>query len=225
MPSHLVQRLTSAPSIITLASALALAIPCSASAAPVADTFHTLAFSAAAVPRGVSVTGTIVDGAHWTDRDGEHWLVLTEVGAHVAASGQQDFMSAELYGYDFVAMAGGFRQVWMTQDFVKECPIDMTCAYQRGSVRLTDLDADGQAETAFVYRLACRGDPSPPDQKLLMHEGATKYALRGTAKVVMPGIPVDGGTYTVDPAFKSAPAAFLASAAALWQANLVEGPR
>lgn len=187
-----------------------------------------MAFSAAAVPRGVVVKGNIVSGLHWTDRDGEHWFVLTEVPAHAGTPDPKnpdaEGMSAELYAYDFVTDGTKFQQAWMTQDFVKNCDLDMTCAYLPGSMLLSDMDSDGQAETMFIYRTACRGDPSPAAQKLLMHEGTVKYALRGTARVVMEGLPADGGTYTADPAFTGAPASFLAGAASVWKAFDTERP-
>jgi hypothetical protein len=204
-----------------LLSLLAVSFVCASGVAVAAatPTVIPLAFSSAAVPRGVSVKGNIVNGLHWTDRDGEHWLVLTEVPAHA----DTEAMSAELYAYDFVTDGATFQQVWMTQDFVKNCDLDMTCAYVPGSMLLSDMDSDGQAETMFIYRTACRGDPSPPTQKLLMHEGAVKYALRGTARVVMAGVPADGGTYTADPGFSGAPASFVAGAASVWKAYMTEG--
>lgn len=204
---------------ISLLPTLALAAP--------TPTVVPLGFSAASVPRGVTVKGTIVGGAHWSDKAGEQWLVVTEVAPHAGTPDRDNPdmtpMSAEVYAYDFVTDGTTFQQVWMTQDFVKDCELDMACNNVPGSVRVTDLDNDGEAETAFIYRLACRGDPSPSTQKLLMHEGVAKYALRGTSKVVIEGIPPDGGTYTADPAFSSAPPTFLAAAAALWQTYLIEG--
>ena len=44
---------------------------------------------------------------------------------------------------------------------------------------ITDLDADSIAETTVQYKLACSSDVSPALMKLVMHEGETKYALRG----------------------------------------------
>ena len=68
-----------------------------------------------------------------------------------------------------------------------------------------------------MYRTTCRGDVSPSTQKIIMYEGARKYAARGTTRVVMAGAQPEGGAYTLDAAWQAAPAAFRQHAAQLWQ--------
>lgn len=174
-----------------------------------------LAFPGTELPPEVKVTGTPVAGARWTDTRGENWLVLTRQG---------DGRSAELRGWLYARGPGGWSMVWDIVDFVRDCEFDLTLDLVPGSLRVTDHDADGEAESAFVYRLACRSDPSPADQKLLMHEGGTKYALRGRARVDIPGIPADGGEFRADPAFANAPPTFLPAASALWAEFVTESP-
>lgn len=151
-----------------------------------------------------------MDGVSWTDRLGENLLLLTR---EERAPGD-----VELHGYLYRAAPGGWTLTWDILDFVRACEFDLTADFVPGSIRVTDLDHDGEGEAAFLYRTACRSDPSPATQKLLMHEGATKYALRGRARVALPGMPADGGEFTADPAFTAAPAAFLEAATRHWEA-------
>jgi hypothetical protein len=74
-----------------------------------------------------------------------------------------------------------------------------------GRPRVEDLDQDGEAETTVIYTLTCRGDVSPAPAKLIMHEGKTKYAIRGeSAYATPPGEPGEG-TMAIDPAFDKVP--------------------
>ena len=166
----------------------------------------------------MSVTGTVAECWTYTDTLGQHLLVLTEVPEFHPSGQDPDLRDAELYGYEFLQSGGRWTEVWKIQDFVRACPNDLLAQHVRGSADVTDLDGDGYAENAFVYRVACRGDVSPATQKLMMHEGATKYALRGEAKLTLPDGSY-GGTCTPDPAFSGAPAAFLEHAREIWKAH------
>jgi hypothetical protein len=210
-------------------SAFALALACGGDpspafsvpappAAPGASGLELLSFDAGALPAGLPLQGRVVGGARWRDRDGEGLLVLTEVAPHVTKPGSDEVdpeYSAELQGQQFVLRGASWEQVWRIQDFVKDCMFDTTCAHLPQSVVVTDLDGDGVAETSFQYRLSCRSDVSPAEQKLMMHEGAAKYALRGRAFIELEGFR-DGGEYTADPAFQGAPPAFLPEAERQW---------
>lgn len=172
------------------------------------------------IPAGLDLQGEVVGGARFTDSEGENLLVLTEVPEH--GSGKDaDMRGAELYGYRLVRTGGAWKQAWKIQDFVRECPNDITASHLPESVRVTDLDEDGLAETSFQYRVSCRGDVSPAGQKLMMHEGTTKYALRGQARIEAGG-QAQGGEYEVDPAFEQAPRVFLAHAKRLWASYSLE---
>lgn len=175
---------------------------------------------AADLPNGLGVQGDVVLAIRFHDSAGDNLLVLSQTGIHPSGS-DPDFRGAEVYGYQYLLKGGAWTQTWKIQDQVKDCPNDVTAAHLTDSLEVTDLDGDGLAETSFLYRTACRGDVSPCTQKLMMHEGATKYALRGTARIEVGGTP-QGGDYEVDPAFKAAPPAFLAEARALWEATALE---
>lgn len=111
----------------------------------------------------------------------------------------------------------GAKELWSAKDFVEACPFDLMLELVEGSVEVTDLNDDGVAEVSFAYLLTCRSDVSPASAKLLLYEGATKYALRGLAQD-MGG----GGEFTADPAFEKGPKAFRTFAEAKWKRLLVD---
>jgi hypothetical protein len=172
--------------------------------------------------------GAIVAGRQWRDSDGEHTLLLTQTGklptrvpaAYLPLPDEPAF-DAEVYGYHYTHAAGAAttpggaaRLVWRTADFERGCQFDLYAGYLAEAVTITDLDRDGVAETTFLYTLACRSDVSPATRKLIMHEGAAKYAIRGTTAVS--GDP-HGGRMVPDAAFAQAPPSFRTHAVALWK--------
>lgn len=161
----------------------------------------------------LSLTGDVVGGLDYTDGTGHHLLVLTQVLRH-----GEDTQSAELYAYDWQE-GSSWTQLWKIQDFVKDCPVDVTAEFVGDATAVADNDQDGTAETLVLYRLACRGDVSPAEQKLLVHEGATKWALRGMAGL-QAGTDSTKASYTKD--FPGAPAATLAWAEQVWDRFAIE---
>ncbi len=116
----------------------------------------------------------------------------------------------------------GKKEVWRAKDFVDACEFDLTLELLEGSIEVTDLDDDGEPEISFLYQLACRSDVSPKVVKLLMYEGATKYALRGESREQVGEHEFMGGDFKADPAFARAPPKFLEFARAKWKAKVVE---
>jgi hypothetical protein len=111
------------------------------------------------------------------------------------------------------------QQVWEAKDFVSGCRFDLTLSLLAASIEVTDLDQNGEGEVSFAYTRACHSDVSPLELKLLLYQGAKKYALRGTTRVKVgndaKGHPsVLGGELTPD--FIGAPHAFLEHAKARW---------
>jgi hypothetical protein len=139
------------------------------------------------VPAGVAVRGVVEAGRRWRDENGENVLLLTRT--REAWTG--DVRGRELHAYHYVRAGTGYRLLWHTTDFVRDCDVDITLAYAPGSLRITDVDADGVAESSFVYALGCHGGVDPATLKLILHEGAAKYAIRGTADLrsLAPGYP------------------------------------
>jgi len=144
------------------------------------------------VPAAAAHRGTVEGARRWTDRNGENLIVLTRTDqATTRGADGEPLRAREIHAYHYVREGAGYRLLWRTADFVRDCPLDLALEYAPGSLRITDVDADGVAETSFVYRLACQGGVDPSELKLIMHEGATKYAIRGTTDLrdVAPGYP------------------------------------
>jgi hypothetical protein len=77
------------------------------------------------------------------------------------------------------------------------------------------MDNNGIAENTFLYKMSCKGDVSPDDMKLIMHEGASKYAVRGSMILEMDGQKY-GGEMKPDASFDKAPQEFLPYAIDQW---------
>ncbi|MFA5405027.1 MAG: hypothetical protein WC358_08840 [Ignavibacteria bacterium] len=170
------------------------------------------------LPSDVKYQGSIINGKRWSDKNGENIIILTTTKEHSTGKKgyDEEFERAkELYGYQYIKKSDGWSQVWKINDFINNCPVDITLEFIGGSLTVTDLNNDGIAETTFLYKMACRGDVSPCDLKLIMHEGETKYAIRGSMKLF-----VDnrwyGGDYKVDKSFNDAPSGFLEYAKEQW---------
>lgn len=170
------------------------------------------------LPKGIKWDGRIVEAVSWSDNLGINYLIVTETGDFPVDNRQDTYcsddgycVSAKLYGYHFVVDGNGLTPLWRIQDFIKGCDADITVEYQQGSLEITDLDADGLSETTFTYRIACRGDVSPADMKLLMHEGEEKYAIRGFTTT-----PFGKGEMRIDPSFNNSPQAFRDYAVRRW---------
>jgi hypothetical protein len=163
-----------------------------------------LSFDARALPREMNYQGEIVMGARWMDGNGENILLLTQTGKFPSkekCGDDGDCFDAEVYGYNYVKKDGKVSLLWKITDFERGCSLDLYVGFLKEALFITDLDSNGVAESSFLYKLSCRSDVSPARLKLIMHEGATKYAIRGTTK-----IPGDdgGGEMNIDAAFNAA---------------------
>lgn len=168
-----------------------------------------LLFAAALqLPAGVKVEGAPMAVERFTDKTGEHVVIITET---TVTDGTK-----ALYGYQFVKKGAAWSQLWKTQDYVKSCELDLVLSYVEGSLAISDLDDDGEKESLFAYTQTCTGDVSPLDLKVLMHEGATKYAVRGKTRVKVGENEYAGGESKPD-GFDKAPPAFLKAAMAVFK--------
>lgn len=176
-------------------------------------------FNVSELPADIRYTGNVFAGKRWNDRNGENILILTKTGIKKKKAKHPDFeeyiQEAELFGYHYVSTGGSYSLLWKINDFVNDCPLDLTLDFIPGSLSITDLNDDGVAESTFLYKLACRGDVSPSTLKLIMHENDNKYALRGDMLVRINGFN-EGGNYKVDKSFDSAPEGFLDFAKSQW---------
>ncbi len=149
----------------------------------------------------------------FTDMAGEHLVKfnLTDVKSKKVEDGYA--RSRELV----VTHTLGGKAVWQAKDFVKQCVFDLALELYDDSVEVTDVDENGFGEISFLYKLGCRSDVSPDTAKLLLYEGPTKFALRGETREQVGETEFAGGEFQADPAFETAPAAFLDFATAKWR--------
>jgi hypothetical protein len=139
---------------------------------------HRLTFDAKNLHAGIRHQGRIVDGARWRDLNGENILVLAQSGEE--ADSDKGVKSAELYAHHYLLKDDVPTLLWSLVDFVRDCEFDLALHFIPNSLQITDLDQDGIGESLLVYRQSCTADVSPAVQKLVLHEGNDKYAIRGT---------------------------------------------
>lgn len=139
--------------------------------------------------RRISVPGTLVLGRHFTDRDGEHVLVLarkTGPSPSAPSSGRIEHI-ALLTSLHTRGANGAWQQTWTIRD-VNDCPgLDGSAEFFAKELTFTDIDRDGRVEVTVPYRMFCGGGIEPATIKLVLRQGAAKLAIRGEAKVRIPG--------------------------------------
>jgi hypothetical protein len=180
---------------------------------PTGDVSPLKQVSVSDAPSNFKFKGKVSEVYTFSDNEGEHLIVVAETGEFksVGKDKSNDMKDTEMYVHHFLQKNGTYTEVWKAQDYIRDCEFDLILNIRPESMEVTDLDKDGIGEISFVYVLACISDVSPYDMKLLMYEGMTKYALRGTAKVME-----IESKYTLDAAFKAAPKAFLEFAKKKW---------
>ncbi len=152
----------------------------------------------------------------FTDNQGEHRVTVTLEPVKETDSGKSQRLTAvhELRATQKAA----WTKVWDAKDFENDCPFDLSVQFDAKDLLVSDVDGNGVSEIAFAYQLGCRSDVSPLTMKLLVYEGPTKYALRGTSKTRTGEKEFMGGDFKADPAFAKAPKGLLEHAKKLWAA-------
>lgn len=176
------------------------------------DGIKNLKYETGTLPAGVKYDGKVVARANWEDKNGRNILIITETEEKKL---KEDFRMKELFAYQYVINGNDTKLLWKVNDFIKDCPVDITLSYLAKSLSVTDLDKNGIAENTFIYIMSCKGDVSPDDMKLIMHEGTTKYAIRGIMILEMEGQKY-GGEMKADASFDNAPKEFLPYATDQW---------
>lgn len=185
--------------------------------------FVTLRFDKNTVPKSLKFLGKPAGGAHWKDKGGEHWVVLSEIEPYDSDTEGKD---AEIYAYKFSKVNEkdtSFKQVWKEHDFVTRCDFNLVCGFLKGT-NITDLDADGIGEVTFLYKTGCRREKVPMKLKLVMYEGSRKYTMQGTTVIVANEIDAEklDETRTKEGAWASLPEEITEFADKKWKNNLLE---
>lgn len=135
------------------------------------------------IPAALKFRGKLNEAWQWKDKLGDNILITSFVAAFDDKQKNEygeEGQTAELHAFHFIKKDTAYRILWKISDAEKSCPYDITTAFVKGAIIITDLDSNGIAETTIQYKLACRSDVSPAYMKLIMHEDTVKYSLRGT---------------------------------------------
>lgn len=143
------------------------------------------------IPKDLEFRGTVVEAIKWTDSLGENILIQTVTGHFFWKDYDKDSTEymlqdkSELYAYLFQKKKGEetFNRIWKVYDYTECFGVDWFTGFIPKATTITDIDKDGISEISMPYVLICRGGMDPGTMKIIMYEGNTKYALRGTTKV------------------------------------------
>ena len=167
------------------------------------------------LPQDVKFEGRFKQALRWKDKLGDNLLVISETGIYGS-----ERRHAEIFAFHFLR-GETLKLNWNMHDFEKDCPVDVEAEFLEDAIDITDLDGDGISEIWLIYKKACRGDVSPSEMKIIMHEGLKKYAMRGENKVKVSQTESIGGKYRFDDAFNQAPA-FKKFALQKWNENILQ---
>ena len=164
------------------------------------------------------VQGNLVQGIHFADGQGEGLVLLTESDTlEEIDEYENEVKSKELYAYGYRLVERNAHLMWRITDFTRLCDLDgFEAAFITEGLTFTDLDNNGIAEIWVPYVLSCRGDIGPMTMKIIMYEGAQKYAVRGETRARVFEDEYAGGECTLDDSFTSASPEFSTFARQLW---------
>lgn len=175
------------------------------------------------IPNSITYKGKFKEGYVWQNRNENNIVFITETGEFQNKT--EDDRSAELFSYCYDLNSNTTKLNWKVYDFIKDCPVDIITKFTDNTFTITDLNNNGIAEVWLMYEIACKGDVSPNNMKIIMYEGKQKFAMRGENKIQI-GIDENdnpiilGGEYKFDKAFSKGPEVFKNYAEKLWSKNL-----
>ncbi|MFN8397490.1 MAG: hypothetical protein U0176_22905 [Bacteroidia bacterium] len=175
------------------------------------DTLLVLPLDTADFPVGIQWEGVFDDGAHWRDKNGDNYLVISEVFQGELSDRS---LVAKFFAHSHNYASGKLDEYWAIKEFNQDYFTFPT--YSEGTLEITDLDHDGIAESSFIYRIEVDGT-APAKVKLLMHVKGKKYAIRGQ----LAGMDYDMGKVEekhIDPAFNEIAPIFRDFASQKWDA-------
>lgn len=178
------------------------------------------------VPKTFRYKGNFKDGFRWKDKTGEYTVITSETGIYRNENfphEEDDSRDAEVFAQCYSLENN--QLVWKVNDFIKDCIVDIEAEFKKNTLSVTDLDKNGIAEVWIMYKMACKGDVSPSNLKIIMYEGKQKFAMRGETKIRSGmenhGKPIfEGGSYTFDKAFQQGPETFRDYAVKLWTKHM-----
>jgi len=184
------------------------------------------------VPASAHYEGNFFQGFAWQDKLGDNILLLS-----IASERPADQENAQkpacalgcsqkhLFAYQFLRADTGYYQYWKQRDGFGDCPYALYATYDIGSPDVTDLDADGIAETWYTYKLGCFEEEGAYIYKLMMHEGQQKYQAKGHTTLILPnGNRLENSVYW-DKSWADLGDSINDYADDLWQSNVMQDMR
>ncbi len=149
----------------------------------------------------ITLPGKFVAGKTVRDSQGEHAILLSRrLGpSHENPGGDAD-ERIELNASYHTRKGGSWVRTWLVHDRV-DCPhLDVEARFIPGALTVTDLDGNGVAEVTMAYTMFCGGGVDASDLKIILRQGAQKFAMRGRTLLKAPGMAPFGGEARYDAA-------------------------
>jgi len=171
------------------------------------DSQHIKILADCPLPKGVTIKGRIVESVSWEDKEGMHFLVISE---YKQGAFMEPGWKSEIHAAMYLQSSDTLRRIWKIQDFAKD---GEEAKYMRNSLTVHDVDGDGLAETGFYYGIF-RDGLDPDNLKYMLHTKGVKLAVRG----LIPKDEEDFAKYdkAFDPAFNSCSGIFKDFASTEW---------
>lgn len=168
------------------------------------------------LPKQLIYQAKFKQALQWNQHDTAHYVILTETDLE-SPEGRRGPRSAFIHAYHYILHGNFSQKLWEIKDGTENCEVDFHAYFLPHTFSVTDIDNDSIPEIWVMYSVACRGDISPGELKIIMYEGKQKHAMRGRMLINYSASERDGGEYTFDAPFNRSPAAIRDYAKKLWK--------
>jgi len=135
--------------------------------------------------------GDLIESAYWTDYRGENIVIISELPQYFWEEKKPQYRKlekdlddtevAELFAYHYIynKKLKKWKAYWVLNDLKFFC-CDVYMNYLPGSLKISDLDSNGKAESVFSY-YSCAGTQALDlnyNGKLILHVDSAKYSLK-----------------------------------------------
>jgi hypothetical protein len=144
---------------------------------PYSKQIRIIDFNKEQLPKEIIVKGTISECVKFADAKGTHILVVTE---YVNGEYMTPSYVSEIFAGDFLETDSKYHLLWKIWDSSNS--VDATVGYEKGSLKIFDLDSNGIADSRFFYSIVKEG-ADPETLKYMMHLNTIKLAIRGEIPV------------------------------------------